>query len=285
VSLHDTIEGIYEKDGLDDLWRWAKGHTDRWEGLKQWAKTKVHFYENERESSRERREEAADALERLGEEAADIRDRIAQNRDELQQAERAADDDRIRRLHERQQELTQERDKLTERMKSQDVRRHKAFLRAEHAKDEQKAWIERKIIYRDKWEAAKQREKPEWEDFMASGHPLNFDAAAKAEAAIAVVKFDCVVTSTYRSTVLPQSNPDSFHGPNVNPGKAVDVAGSRMTQYQQDVFDRRRGDAHLLELFGPNNSLWLRLGNQQPEPEGTFLENLHDTHVHVAADG
>jgi hypothetical protein len=284
VSLHDTVQHIYEDEGLDDLWRWAKGHTERWEALKEWATNKVHFYRNELEASRARRDKAADALDRLSEEAADLRERIAQNREEIEQAERDSDEERLRRLRKRHQELIEERNKLKERVESQEVKDHKALLRAEHAKEEKKAWIERKIIYRDKWEAAKQREKPEWEDFMASDHSLNFVAAAKAEAAIAVVKFDLVVTSTFRATVIPESTATSNHGPNVDPGKAVDVAGPRMTQYQQDAFDRRRGDSHLLELFGPNNALWLRLGNQQPEPEGTFLENLHDSHVHVAAD-
>lgn len=284
MSLHDTIQRIYEEDGLDDLWRWAKGHTERWEALKEWAENKVHFYRNELEGSRARRDKAADALDRLSEEAAGLRERIVQNREEIEEAEKGADEDRLERLRERHRELVGERERLKERVESREVKDHKVLLRAEHAKEEKKAWIERKVIYRDKWEAAKQREKPEWEDFMAGDHPLNFGAAAKAEAAIAVVKFDLIVTSTFRTTVIADSSASSNHGPNVDPGKAVDVAGARMTQYQQDVFNRRRGDSHLLELFGPNNALWLRLGNQQPEPEGTFLENLHDTHVHVAAD-
>jgi hypothetical protein len=287
VSVQDTIQRIYEKDGLDDLWHWAKGHTDRWKALKEWAEHKAHVFEHQLDASRERREKAEDALDELGEKVADLSERIVRNREELAevQAQEEVDEERLARLRERKQALIEERDALNERVDSQKTREDKAVLRAENAKKEEKAWIERKIIYRKEWEEAKRREKPEWKDFMAGGQPLNFSPAAKVEAAIAVVKFDCVVTSTFRSTVIPDSTASSFHGPNVNPGKAVDVAGARMSAYQKDVFDRRRGESHLLELFGPTNSIALKNGAAISLAEGSFLENLHDTHVHVAAEG
>jgi hypothetical protein len=144
-------------------------------------------------------------------------------------------------------------------------------------------WAAKRTVYRKKWKRAKKRLEPRWEDWMANGRSLNFNAAAKQEAAIAVVTFGCAVTSTYRATVIPQSNPNSYHGPNVSPGKAVDVAGARMGVYQQDVFSRRKGDSSLLELFGPINHLGLKNGSQVTLGEGSFLEDLHDSHVHVAA--
>jgi hypothetical protein len=288
VGLREEIQRMYEQGGLDDLWRWAKGHQDRWEALKEWADAKARHLETEREKARRRHEKASEALHRLAEQATDLRERMAKNREEIERAEESGDEAAVMRLRQDKQKLLKEREKLKERVESRKVQDDKAVLRAENAREEKKAWLERKIIYRDKWEAAKRRherrQKPEWEDFMASGHPLNFSGAAKAEAAIAVVKFDCVVSSTYRATVIPQSNPNSFHGPNVNPGKAVDLVGSRMADYQKDVFDRRRGDGHLLELFGPTNSLALKNGVPTALAEGTFLENLHDTHVHVAAE-
>jgi hypothetical protein len=288
VGFREEIQRIYEQDGLDDLWRWAKGHQDRWEALKEWADAKASHLETEREKARKRHEQASEALHQLAEQAADLTERIAKNREGIERAEESGDEAAVTRLRQDKQKLMEEREKLKERVESRKVQEDKAVLRAEHAREEQKAWLERKIIYRDKWEAAKRRErekqKPKWEDFMASGHSLNLGGAAKAEAAIAVVKFDCVVSSTYRATVIPQSNPNSFHGPNVSPGKAVDLVGSRMTEYQKDVFDRRRGDGHLLELFGPTNSLALKNGAPTALAEGTFLENLHDTHVHVAAE-
>lgn len=287
MSIHDTIQRIYETDGLDDLWHWANGHADRWKALKEWAENKAHHFDHQLDASRERREKAEDALDELGEQVADLSERIVQNGEELAEVEarEEVDEERLARLRERKQSLIEEREALKKRIESRETVEHKAVLRAENAKKEEKAWIERKIIYRKEWEEAKRREKPEWKDFMASGHPLNFSPAAKAEAAIAVLKFDCVVTSTFRSTVIAGSNPSSFHGPNVNPGKAVDVAGARMTAYQKDVFDRRRGDSHLLELFGPTNSIALKNGGAISLAEGSPLENLHDTHVHVAAEG
>lgn len=148
-------------------------------------------------------------------------------------------------------------------------------------------WTKKNTVYRRKWKKAKkhleQTGEAKWEDWMANGHSLNFTAAAKAEAAIAVVKFGCTVTSTFRATVIPQSNPNSYHGPNVNPGKAVDVAGAGMIAYQSDVYNRRHGDSNLLELFGPQNSTCLKNGAQITLGEGTFLEDLHDSHTHVAA--
>jgi len=287
VSVHETIQRIYEKDGLDDLWHWAKGHTDRWEALKEWAENKVHVFDHQLESSRERRENAEEALDELADQAADLSERIVQNREEIAEAQdqEEVDEERLARLRERKQSLIDEREALKERIESRETVEHKAVLRAENAKKEKKAWIERKIIYRKEWEEAKRREKPEWKDFMASGHPLNFSAAAKAEAAIAVVKFDCHVTSTFRSTVIAGSTASSNHGPNINPGKAVDVAGARMSAYQKDVFDRRRGDSHLLELFGPTNTVALKNGGAISLAEGSDLETIHDTHVHVAAGG
>jgi hypothetical protein len=287
MSVHDTIQRIYEEDGLDDLWHWAKGHTERWAALREWADNKVHVFDHELDASRERREKAEQALDELGDQVADLSERIAQNREQIAevQLQEEVNEERLARLRGREQSLIEERQALNGRIDSRETREHKVVLRAENAKKEKKAWIERKIIYHKEWEEAKRREKPEWKDFMASGHPLNFSAAAKAEAAIAVVKFDCVVTSTFRSTVIADSNPNSFHGPNVNPGEAVDVAGARMSAYQKDVFDRRRGDSHLLELFGPTNNVALKNGAPTSLAEGTSLENIHDTHVHVAAEG
>lgn len=169
------------------------------------------------------------------------------------------------------------------RKKQQDAREHHRYNRA-------KFWAKKKTVYRRKWRRAKKHlaETGEavWEDWMANGHPLNFSRAAKAEAAIGVLQYGLTVTSTWRATVLPQSNPASFHGPNVNPGKAVDLAGpwDKMVEYQGGVFNRRKGDPKLLELFGPANALWLKYGQPTTGAEGTFLEDLHDSHVHVAAD-
>lgn len=162
-----------------------------------------------------------------------------------------------------------------------------AEARRRHLSERVKFWAAKKTIYRRRWRRAKkhlnQTGKAKWEDWMANGHPTNIVPAVKDELAIAVVKFGCVVTSTYRAYVIPQSNPNSYHGPNVSPGKAGDVAGAKMVAYQEDVYARRQGDSNLLELFGPRNDRCLKYGQPLTLGEGTFLENLHDSHVHVAA--
>ena len=151
-----------------------------------------------------------------------------------------------------------------------------------------KFWAKKRTVYRKKWKRAKKHleetGEAKFESWMLNGHSANITQGAKDELAIAVVKFGCTCTSSYRAYVIPQSNPNSWHGPNVSPGKAVDVAGSNMTAYQHDVYSRRQGDTSLLELFGPDNSTNLRYGQPYYLADGTFLENLHDSHTHVAAN-
>lgn len=167
------------------------------------------------------------------------------------------------------------------------AKRKREEARHDHRINRAKFWAKKQTIYRRKWRRAKKHlaetGEAKWDDWMANGHSLNITAAVKQEAAIAVVEFGCTVTSTYRAVVIPQSNPNSYHGPNVSPGKAVDVAGGGMDDYQRDCFVRREGDPSLLELFGPINELGLKNGHAVTLGEGTFLENLHDTHTHVAA--
>jgi hypothetical protein len=147
-------------------------------------------------------------------------------------------------------------------------------------------WTKKHTIYRRKYRAAlkrqRERKKPKWEPWMANGRNANVNAAVKREVAIAVVKFGCAVSSLYRATVIPQSNPNSYHGPNVNPGKAGDLVGGGMLAYQRDFYKRRKGDPRALELFGPANSLWLKNGQPTSGAEGSFLEQLHDSHTHIA---
>ena len=294
MSLRDDIQRIFEREGedekaIDELLKWARGHPERFEALNEWGQRKIEVFDNQLEASRERDEKASDALHELAEEASNIAEKRANVRALIQEAEEEGHEEILVERRERLRELIAQLDKLKERIESLETREAKAKVRARDALEEKRAWIERKIIFREKWEKAKSRlaedDKAEWEDFMANGHPLNFGKGAKAEAAIAVVKFDCVVTSTFRPTVISVSSASSNHGPNVNPGRAVDLAGSKMTQYQQDVFNRRKGDGSLLELFGPINTVALKFGSPIGLVEGDFNENLHDTHVHVAVQG
>jgi hypothetical protein len=165
--------------------------------------------------------------------------------------------------------------------------RHERWNRAHRRLKRARWWAAKRTIYRRRLKRARKAAgagKVEWHPYMANGSNPLVIQAVKDEMAIAVVRFGLAVTSLYRATVIPQSNPNSYHGPNVRPGKAGDAAGpmSKMLAYQRDAFIRGRGQANFLEVFGPSNAEWLRNGQVDPEPEGTFLENLHDTHVHVA---
>ncbi len=165
--------------------------------------------------------------------------------------------------------------------------RHRQQARENHRINRAKWWAKKRSIYARKWKRAKRHlretgQVPGFETWMLNGHSNNITDAVRAEIAIAVVKYNCAVSSTYRAYVIPQSNPNSYHGPNVSPGKAFDAVGARMTEWQHDVFARRRGDSACLELFGPDNSTNLKYGNQLALGEGTFLENLHDSHTHEA---
>lgn len=140
--------------------------------------------------------------------------------------------------------------------------------------------VVKRTKYRQKLREARRRLDPKWEPWMANGANAYVTDAVKQEMAIAVVTYDLAVTSLYRATVIPQSNPNSYHGPNTRPGRAGDVAGARMTEYQRNVFTRRRGNC--AESFGPDNAANLKYGAPYYLPEGSFLENLHDSHVHVA---
>ena len=82
------------------------------------------------------------------------------------------------------------------------------------------------------------------------------------------------------STTGGRHSPGSYH----YAGKAVDVSGTwdRMVAFQRAEYRRTRWRSGYLELFGPDNAHNLKNGRPYYLPEGTFLEGLHDSHVHIA---
>lgn len=89
----------------------------------------------------------------------------------------------------------------------------------------------------------------------------------------------CYVTSTNGGV----HTPTSYHYRN----EAVDIGASTTDQkikFQHDIYDRF-GAGMFAELFGPDNSPWVKNGSTYSEGEGTPLETLHDTHVHFAVIG
>lgn len=72
-------------------------------------------------------------------------------------------------------------------------------------------------------------------------------------------------------------------------GKAVDMTGSwqNMVRFQIAEWTRAKRFGPFskylyLEVFGPDNYHNIKNGRPIVLGEGTFLENLHDSHVHIA---
>lgn len=67
-------------------------------------------------------------------------------------------------------------------------------------------------------------------------------------------------------------------------GNAVDVSGPwhKMVAFQRAEHRRGLGRSGYLELFGPDNFAGLKNGRRITLGEGSWLEQLHDSHVHIA---
>jgi hypothetical protein len=115
-----------------------------------------------------------------------------------------------------------------------------------------------------------------FETWMLNGKPGNINSECKWFLAVAVVKFKLTCTSTTGGVHAPTS----FH----YSGRAIDVAGSwdRMVAYQRWLL-KVVGPGSMHEMFGPDDELNADNGIRITLGSGTFLEDLHDTHVHVAA--
>lgn len=116
--------------------------------------------------------------------------------------------------------------------------------------------------------------------WMLNGRPGNVNRRIKRTARRAV-NHGLSVTSTTGGAHASTS----YH----YTGKAIDVAGryDRMVAFQKSEYGRARRLGPFsrwlyLELFGPSNVHGIKNGRQVVLGEGTALENLHDTHVHIA---
>jgi hypothetical protein len=98
--------------------------------------------------------------------------------------------------------------------------------------------------------------------------------AAKAVVAIGVLKFGLWVSSTFR----PET-PGSHHAE--DPTRGADLAGEwdDMVRFQRWLYENHL--PHILELYGPDNRLCADNGRPAPQAEGSFNENLHDSHDHA----
>lgn len=223
--------------------------------------------------NRERRDEAVARLHDLHDEFT----AIAEQRQEL--ADKPSTPDREAKLT----ELHKRQVALQKKIDSKDTERDKATARAHELVERQKWFIKRKTVLRKKLKKARQEAQngqPRYEAWMANGYDDNVVPGVKEFIARGVVRFDLVCTSLHRTYVPPGGSTTSYH---LNtPGRAGDIAGSRMSEFQTSEFNRGKGSAGYLELFGPINYQWLKYGGVTGGGEGTPLENLHDTHVHGA---
>jgi GH24 family phage-related lysozyme (muramidase) len=118
---------------------------------------------------------------------------------------------------------------------------------------------------------------------LLNGHPGNINRACK-RVIVRAANHGLVVTSTTDGS----HSPTSFHF--TTPGRAVDLGHGPGVSWDEGTrrkiaFQKwllRRGPGRYDELFGPDNTANVKNGQRFTLGEGTPLENLHDTHVHVA---
>lgn len=274
---------MYEQQGLDALWEWAKGKPDRFKALMQFAQGEVRDLKRDLDHEREAVQEARDDLHKLGDKIVEVR---KVKRDHEEKLAEAKTDERKAQLQSAIRDADRELEKLLTELGKTETRKKRAKVAAHDAKQEKKVWLERKVIYRETWEKIKKRqqdkgggyENAEWDDSMAHGLNTNVTAFVKKVLAWGYLDFDLYITSMRRDYVPAGGSTTSYH----LVGKAGDIAGARMAEFQKAVYEKFRGNPAILELFGPDNSLNLKYGSPLYLAEGSALENLHDTHVHVA---
>jgi hypothetical protein len=121
--------------------------------------------------------------------------------------------------------------------------------------------------------------------WMLRGHPSNITRACK-RVAVYAHNHGLIVSSTTDGGHAPTS----FHftkplGRAVDLGHdttklSADTGRARKVAFQEFLL-KRFGARAFTELFGPDNDLNVKNGVQIGLVEGTALETLHDTHVHV----
>lgn len=233
--------------------------------------------------TRERKERAVDHLHNLHDTIDKVQEERKRYHDNLeaQKASNNPDPARIRELERKLQDSAKRLSELHKQVQSKDVKRDKAVARAHSLAEARKFWVKRKTILRKKIKKAREQQsngQPKYESWMANGHPDNVSQGVKDFIARGVVNYGLTCTSLYRNYVPPGGSTTSYH----LSGHAGDIAGARMTEFQLDEYKRNLGNSGCWELFGPDNSHNLKYGGSLYLPEGSPLENLHDSHVHGA---
>jgi hypothetical protein len=135
-------------------------------------------------------------------------------------------------------------------------------------------WTELLAARRRKLSAGKV-DASDFKNEMTGSHEFHtLTRSGKAVVAIGVLKFRLWVSSTYR----PET-PGSHHAE--DPTHGADLAGEYedMVAFQRWLYLNHC--EHILELYGPDNRLCADNGVPAPQSEGSFNENLHDSHDHA----
>ena len=166
------------------------------------------------------------------------------------------------------------RARITKLEKQRDLtlnKRELARSRREQKRQVRRGWIAKRTIYRSRYQRAKAKAQPSFESWMLNGRPdCGLPRSLKTAIAVAVTKYDQVVTSTNGGT----HSPTSWH----YSCRAVDIAGpyDGMIGFQKWLAENR--GAGCLEIFGPD-SYYYKNGSKY---QGAFP--AHGDHIHYADD-
>jgi hypothetical protein len=118
---------------------------------------------------------------------------------------------------------------------------------------------------------------------MLNGHGGDVTPAVK-KTIVRAVRAGLVVTSTTGGHHAPGSYHYSRPGRAVDVGLPASLVGTAEGRRRMVTFQRKeaRHAERYDELFGPDNDGCVKNGVRISLGEGTPLENLHDSHVHLA---
>lgn len=144
------------------------------------------------------------------------------------------------------------------------------------ARNRDEFWTELLARRRRRLRSSERVDAADFRNEMTGSHEYwTLTDSAQAVVAIGVEVFGLWVSSTYR----PET-PGSHHSE--DPTRGADLAGEweDMIAFQRWLFENHL--RAVLELFGPDNGMAIKNGQSiGPLAEGSFLEDLHDSHDHA----
>ena len=273
-----TLKEAYKRDGFAGVWKWASNGDDpnkgRWERVVEWSRNRINQF---KKGVREARRQLAFVNEHLAKRKREEK----KLRQDIKRAVAQGNTAQVERLKGHLKEnLADQKDLRKKRRRLLDTKKHRI--------DQVKFWVSKNTIYRRKYRRAVKKaqqeqqnggspSQPQFEPYMANGYswePCN-QGVRNAIARVVVLDGN-YITSLDRNYVPPGGSATSYH----MVGKALDCGPSRTTQVRE--YNLNIGNGNCLELFGPDNTLWIKYGADTGGAEGTPLENLHDSHNHLA---